>query len=99
MVHSNFHLLQFLMELIMIILTVRPWTIGKYQSYALAKVWEGTAHLPTQKEQWEDYHSGKYNFRGLFGTAQSEGWSCLLRGGESDWKVTRFGPTICRVAQ
>ncbi|KAJ7218309.1 FAD/NAD-P-binding domain-containing protein [Mycena rebaudengoi] len=52
---------------------VRPWTIGKYQSYALAKVWEGTAHLPTQKEQWEDYHSGKYNFRGLFGTAQSEG--------------------------
>ncbi|KAJ7668996.1 FAD/NAD-P-binding domain-containing protein [Mycena rosella] len=54
---------------------VRPWTIGKYQSYAFAKIWEGTAHLPTQKQMQEDYDNGKYRFRGLFGTKQSEGES------------------------
>ncbi|KAJ7615052.1 FAD/NAD-P-binding domain-containing protein [Mycena polygramma] len=51
---------------------VRPWTIGKYQSYAFAKVWEGTAHLPTQKQMRDDYESGKYHFRGLFGTGPAE---------------------------
>ncbi|KAJ6578588.1 FAD/NAD-P-binding domain-containing protein [Mycena sp. CBHHK59/15] len=51
---------------------VRPWTIGRYQSYAFAKVWEGTAHLPTQQQMWEDYHSGKYHFRGFFGSGPSE---------------------------
>ncbi|KAJ7070315.1 FAD/NAD-P-binding domain-containing protein [Mycena belliarum] len=51
---------------------VRPWTMGKYQSYAFAKVWEGTAHLPTQKKMQEDYDSGKYSFGGFFGTHPSE---------------------------
>ncbi|KAJ7136167.1 FAD/NAD-P-binding domain-containing protein [Mycena epipterygia] len=51
---------------------VRPWTIGKYQSYAFAKVWEGTAHLPAEKRMREDYDNGKYHFGGLFGTAPSE---------------------------
>jgi len=51
---------------------VRPWTIGQYQSYAFAKVWEGTARLPTQKQMREDYDSGKYHFRGLFGTGPAE---------------------------
>ncbi|KAJ7749266.1 FAD/NAD-P-binding domain-containing protein [Mycena maculata] len=51
---------------------VRPWTIGRYQSYAFAKVWEGTARLPTQKQMREDYDSGKYNFRGFFASGPSE---------------------------
>ncbi|KAJ7083236.1 hypothetical protein C8R44DRAFT_822580 [Mycena epipterygia] len=51
---------------------VRPWTIGRYQSYAFAKVWEGTARLPTEKQMREDYDSRKYHFRGLFGTAPAE---------------------------
>ncbi|KAF7348163.1 Dimethylaniline monooxygenase [Mycena sanguinolenta] len=29
----------------------RPWTIGRYQSYGLAKVWEGTARLPPLEEE------------------------------------------------
>ncbi|KAJ7274073.1 FAD/NAD-P-binding domain-containing protein [Mycena rebaudengoi] len=28
---------------------VRPWTLGRYQSYGLAKVWQGTARLPNEK--------------------------------------------------
>ncbi|KAJ7490584.1 FAD/NAD-P-binding domain-containing protein [Mycena latifolia] len=28
----------------------RPWTMGRYQSYGLAKVWQGTAHLPTPED-------------------------------------------------
>jgi hypothetical protein len=55
--------------------SVRPWTIGKYQSYAFAKVWEGTAHLPTQKQMKADYDIGKYHFRGLFASAPAEGKS------------------------
>ncbi|KAJ7839026.1 FAD/NAD-P-binding domain-containing protein [Mycena olivaceomarginata] len=51
---------------------VRPWTIGRYQSYAFAKVWEGTARLPTQKQMREDYEIGKYHFRGLYGTLPAE---------------------------
>ncbi|KAJ6486762.1 FAD/NAD-P-binding domain-containing protein [Mycena sanguinolenta] len=51
---------------------VRPWTIGKYQSYAFAKVWEGTAHLPTQKQMQDDYDNEKYHFRGLFASAPAE---------------------------
>ncbi|KAJ7154806.1 FAD/NAD-P-binding domain-containing protein [Mycena filopes] len=45
---------------------VRPWTIGRYQSYAFAKVWEGTAHLPSQKQMREDYDNDKWHFRALF---------------------------------
>ncbi|KAJ7763106.1 FAD/NAD-P-binding domain-containing protein [Mycena maculata] len=44
---------------------VRPWTMGKYQSYLFAKVWEGTAHLPTLKEMRKVYDSGKYRHRVL----------------------------------
>ncbi|KAJ7442530.1 FAD/NAD-P-binding domain-containing protein [Mycena galericulata] len=51
---------------------VRPWTIGRYQSYLFAKVWEGTAHLPTQERMQEEYDDGKWNFGGLFGTAPAE---------------------------
>ncbi|KAJ7637063.1 FAD/NAD-P-binding domain-containing protein [Roridomyces roridus] len=51
---------------------VRPWTIGRYQSYAFAKVWEGTAHLPTQKEMQEDYDNDTYYFRGYIGSGPSE---------------------------
>lgn len=58
-------------------LSVRPWTIGRYQSYAFAKVWEGTARLPTQKQMREDYEIGKYHFRGLYGTLPAEGTTTL----------------------
>ncbi|KAJ7166513.1 FAD/NAD-P-binding domain-containing protein [Mycena crocata] len=51
---------------------VRSWTIGKYQSYAFAKVWEGTAHLPTEQQMQEDYHRGKYKFGGFFASQPSE---------------------------
>ncbi|KAF7289957.1 Dimethylaniline monooxygenase [Mycena indigotica] len=51
---------------------VRSWTIGKYQSYAFAKVWEGTAHLPPQWEMQKDYDDRKYQFRGLFSSPQAE---------------------------
>ncbi|KAJ7871305.1 FAD/NAD-P-binding domain-containing protein, partial [Mycena leptocephala] len=44
----------------------------RYQSYAFAKVWEGTAHLPTQRQMREDYDRGKYHFRGFFGTGPAE---------------------------
>jgi hypothetical protein len=30
----------------------RPWTMGRYQSYGFAKVWEGTARLPPP--EWID---------------------------------------------
>jgi hypothetical protein len=53
---------------------VRPWTIGQYQSYALAKVWEGTARIPTQAEMWRQYNATRWsNFRGLFGTGPAQG--------------------------
>ncbi|KAJ7505589.1 FAD/NAD-P-binding domain-containing protein [Mycena galericulata] len=51
---------------------VRPWTIGRYQSYAFAKVWEGTARLPTQQQMQDDYDNKKYKFGGLVGTAGAE---------------------------
>ncbi|KAG7443178.1 FAD/NAD-P-binding domain-containing protein [Guyanagaster necrorhizus] len=52
---------------------VRPWTIGQYQSYALAKVWEGTARIPNEAELWRQYNGTRYtHFRGLFGTGPSE---------------------------
>ncbi|KAJ6448620.1 hypothetical protein C8R45DRAFT_947839 [Mycena sanguinolenta] len=28
----------------------RPWTLGRYQSYGLAKVWKGSARLPTSEQ-------------------------------------------------
>ncbi|KAJ6518410.1 FAD/NAD-P-binding domain-containing protein [Mycena vulgaris] len=44
---------------------VRPWTVGRYQSYAFAKVWAGTAHLPTQEQMREEYDRGQWKFRRL----------------------------------
>ncbi|KAJ6543365.1 FAD/NAD-P-binding domain-containing protein [Mycena vulgaris] len=41
---------------------VRPWTHGRYQSAAFAKVWAGTARLPSRARMWADYTSGKYQF-------------------------------------
>ncbi|KAJ6504771.1 FAD/NAD-P-binding domain-containing protein [Mycena vitilis] len=32
----------------------RPWTMGRYQSYGFAKVWEGTACLPPPKSEIPD---------------------------------------------
>ncbi|KAJ7859898.1 FAD/NAD-P-binding domain-containing protein [Mycena leptocephala] len=32
----------------------RPWTMGRYQSYGLAKVWEGTARLPPLEQPTDD---------------------------------------------
>ncbi|KAJ7707006.1 FAD/NAD-P-binding domain-containing protein [Mycena olivaceomarginata] len=39
----------------------RPWTLGRYQSYGLAKVWEGSARLPMseqmklEEEYWREW--------------------------------------------
>ncbi|KAJ7808675.1 FAD/NAD-P-binding domain-containing protein [Mycena olivaceomarginata] len=41
----------------------RPWTMGRYQSYGLAKVWAGTARLPPQEqidESERDTDPGSY---------------------------------------
>ncbi|KAF9073557.1 FAD/NAD-P-binding domain-containing protein [Rhodocollybia butyracea] len=47
--------------------------LGHYQYYGQAKVWAGTAHLPSEAELWAQYNSTRYNyFRGLFGTGPSE---------------------------
>ena len=54
--------------------TVRPWTAGKWQSYGLAKIWEGTARIPNEAELWRQYNSTRWNnFRGLYGTGPSQG--------------------------
>ncbi|KAJ7662436.1 hypothetical protein B0H17DRAFT_1144307 [Mycena rosella] len=39
-----------------------PWQHGRYQSAAFAKVWAGTARLPSRARMWEDYSTGKYEF-------------------------------------
>ncbi|WVQ83502.1 hypothetical protein IAT38_005643 [Cryptococcus sp. DSM 104549] len=53
--------------------TVRPWTLGRYQGLAFAKVWEGSARIPTIKQQWKDYRGhGKSFFSRSFGGVQSE---------------------------
>ncbi|KAJ7662438.1 hypothetical protein B0H17DRAFT_1144309 [Mycena rosella] len=39
-----------------------PWRHGRYQSAAFAKVWAGTARLPSPARMWEDYSTGKYGF-------------------------------------
>lgn len=52
----------------------RPWTSVRYQALGLAKVWEGTAHLPNEAELWRQYNSTRYrSFWGLWGTEESEG--------------------------
>ncbi|WWC93186.1 hypothetical protein V866_000019 [Kwoniella sp. B9012] len=53
--------------------TVRPWTVGRYQALAFAKVWEGTARLPSIEQQWKDYPGhGRSFFSRSFGGAQAE---------------------------
>ncbi|KAJ6565533.1 FAD/NAD-P-binding domain-containing protein [Mycena vulgaris] len=44
--------------------TARAWTHGRYQSYGFAKVWTGTARLPSHKKMWQDYQDKKYQFGG-----------------------------------
>ncbi|KAJ7696707.1 hypothetical protein B0H17DRAFT_1177800 [Mycena rosella] len=52
----------------------RPWTMGRYQSYGFVKVWEGSARLPTAKDEkfddnrksgpyWRDMWLGEELFR------------------------------------
>ncbi|KAF8187891.1 hypothetical protein K438DRAFT_1834325 [Mycena galopus ATCC 62051] len=36
----------------------RPWTIGRYQSYGLAKVWEGSAPLPPPEQPPKETNPG-----------------------------------------
>ncbi|KAF7333154.1 Dimethylaniline monooxygenase [Mycena venus] len=36
----------------------RPWTMGRYQSYGLAKVWEGSAPLPPPEQMPEEPNPG-----------------------------------------
>jgi hypothetical protein len=54
----------------------RPWTSVRYQAYGLAKIWEGTARLPSETELWRQYESTRYTFFwDLWGTARGEGTS------------------------
>ncbi|KAJ7190186.1 FAD/NAD-P-binding domain-containing protein [Mycena pura] len=41
---------------------VRPWTHGRYQSAGFAKVWAGSARLPSRARMWADYRAKKYEF-------------------------------------
>ncbi|KAJ7124604.1 FAD/NAD-P-binding domain-containing protein [Mycena crocata] len=41
---------------------VRPWTHGRYQSAAVARVWAGKARLPSHARTWDDYTQQKYQF-------------------------------------
>ena len=55
-------------------LIARPWTTTRYQALGLAKIWEGTAHLPNEAELWRQYNTTRYRyFGGLWGTEHSEG--------------------------
>ncbi|KAJ7490572.1 FAD/NAD-P-binding domain-containing protein [Mycena latifolia] len=43
---------------------VRPWTLGRYQSYGLAKVWQGTARLPRPEDtKFADERRNETNWR------------------------------------
>ncbi|KAF8589228.1 FAD/NAD(P)-binding domain-containing protein [Ramaria rubella] len=59
--------------------SVRPWTLGTLQALAFAKVWEGTARLPTRTALWDEYYSRNLKDQphrpgsGLFGTSSAEG--------------------------
>lgn len=55
--------------------TVRPWTLGRYQALGFAKVWTGTARLPSQSRLWDDYHNNNHWGGGskvVFGTLEEE---------------------------
>ncbi|KAJ7485654.1 FAD/NAD-P-binding domain-containing protein [Mycena latifolia] len=55
-------------------LTSHPWTIGRYPSYGLAKVWTGTARLPSRKQMWQDHQAGKYKFGIIIDFLPQEAW-------------------------
>ncbi|KZV64548.1 FAD/NAD-P-binding domain-containing protein [Peniophora sp. CONT] len=51
----------------------RPWTTTRYQALGIAKIWEGTAHLPNEAELWRQYNTTRYrSFWGLPGTEPSQ---------------------------
>ncbi|KAH8929383.1 FAD/NAD(P)-binding domain-containing protein [Atractiella rhizophila] len=45
---------------------VRPWTIGRYQTVAIAKVFEGTAFLPSTAKLWKEYSGPQGGLRGAY---------------------------------
>ncbi|KAJ6526811.1 hypothetical protein B0H19DRAFT_1275646 [Mycena capillaripes] len=51
----------------------RPWTDGRYQSYAFAKVWTGKARLPSRERMWADYQNNKYKLGSPFDPLLQEG--------------------------
>lgn len=57
---------------------VRPWTTGRFQMLGFAKVWKGTARLPSEKRMFELYRGpGKEFFGdGLYGTPTQESEFC-----------------------
>ncbi|KAJ7617382.1 FAD/NAD-P-binding domain-containing protein, partial [Roridomyces roridus] len=42
-----------------------PWRHGHFQSTAFARVWKGTARLPSQEQMWREYQERKYDFGGF----------------------------------
>ncbi|WVQ68656.1 uncharacterized protein L199_006865 [Kwoniella botswanensis] len=54
---------------------VRPWTFGRYQSLAFAKVWKGTARLPNKERLWKQYFNDNHwqaPAKVVFGTIAEE---------------------------
>ncbi|KAJ7471617.1 FAD/NAD-P-binding domain-containing protein [Mycena galericulata] len=50
----------------------RPWTHGRYQSYAFAKVWTGKARLPSRERMLQDYQARRYEFGGALDVLPQE---------------------------
>ncbi|WVW85174.1 hypothetical protein I302_107212 [Kwoniella bestiolae CBS 10118] len=54
---------------------VRPWTYGRYQSLAFAKVWKGTARLINKDRLWDEYFNDNHwqaPAAVVFGTIEEE---------------------------
>ncbi|WWC93187.1 hypothetical protein V866_000020 [Kwoniella sp. B9012] len=54
---------------------VRPWTFGRYQSLAFAKIWKGTARLPNKDRLWKQYFNDNHwqaPAKVVFGTIEEE---------------------------
>ncbi|WVQ83501.1 hypothetical protein IAT38_005642 [Cryptococcus sp. DSM 104549] len=54
---------------------VRAWTYGRYQSLAFAKVWKGTARIPSKAKLWDQYFNDNHwqaPARVVFGTLEEE---------------------------
>lgn len=55
-------------------LSVRPWTLGRFQALAFAKTWSGKALLPSTEKMWSEYPGPKRSlFKGGFGELGEEG--------------------------